>query len=327
MRVDACGICGTDIKKIQKGAAAPVPASSATRSRARWRGGAGVARFREGDRVVAPPPHPLRHLLLLPARRLRAVRDLQEERHHRRLRALRRRVRRVREGAATGSWSGGRSRSRTACPPEEAAFVEPVNTCLKAVRKAGVREGADRARGGPGAHRPPAHAALPVGGGRGAGLRHHARPAGDGRDAGRAGRPRRPRGRARARSGGSRTAAAPTARSWPRWAGRRSGRRLTPRDRRAVSWCSPPRPPERRPRWTWASLCAAEKEILTSYSSSVDVQDLAARLVFVREVRVGELVTHRFPLEPTPRGGRAGVAAGAGRAEGRPADRTGRRAR
>ena len=26
-------------------------------------------------------------------------------------------------------------------PPEEAAFVEPVNTCLKAVRKAGVAEG------------------------------------------------------------------------------------------------------------------------------------------------------------------------------------------
>ena len=44
-------------------------------------------------------------------------------------------------------------------------------------------------------------------------------------------------------------------------------------------------------------MCAAEKEILTSYSASVDVQDLAAQLVFGREVRVRELVTHRFPLE------------------------------
>jgi L-iditol 2-dehydrogenase len=43
-------------------------------------------------------------------------------------------------------------------------------------------------------------------------------------------------------------------------------------------------------------LCAAEKEILTSYSSSVEIQDLAARLVFGREIRVRELVTHRFPL-------------------------------
>jgi L-iditol 2-dehydrogenase len=47
-------------------------------------------------------------------------------------------------------------------------------------------------------------------------------------------------------------------------------------------------------------LCASEKEILTSYSASVDVQDLAARLVFSRELRVRELVTHRFPLERAP---------------------------
>jgi L-iditol 2-dehydrogenase len=44
------------------------------------------------------------------------------------------------------------------------------------------------------------------------------------------------------------------------------------------------------------ALCAAEKEILTSYSASVDVQDRAARLVFERRVRVRELVTHRLPL-------------------------------
>jgi threonine dehydrogenase-like Zn-dependent dehydrogenase len=33
----------------------------------------------------------------------------------------------------------------------------------------------------------------------------------------------------------------------------------------------------------------------------VDVQDLAAQLVFGREVRVRELVTHRFALEDAPR--------------------------
>ena len=49
------------------------------------------------------------------------------------------------------------------------------------------------------------------------------------------------------------------------------------------------------------SLGAAEKEILTSYSASVDVQDLAAQLVFGREVRVRELVTHRMPLADAPR--------------------------
>jgi L-iditol 2-dehydrogenase len=49
------------------------------------------------------------------------------------------------------------------------------------------------------------------------------------------------------------------------------------------------------------ALTAAEKEILTSYSASVDVQDLAAQLVFAREVRVRELVTHRFTLDDAPR--------------------------
>jgi hypothetical protein len=49
------------------------------------------------------------------------------------------------------------------------------------------------------------------------------------------------------------------------------------------------------------SLCAAEKEILTSYSASVDVQDLAAQLVFRREVRVRELITHRMPLAEAAR--------------------------
>ena len=49
------------------------------------------------------------------------------------------------------------------------------------------------------------------------------------------------------------------------------------------------------------ALSASEKEIFTSYSASVDIQDLAAQLVFGREVRVRELVTHRFALEEAPR--------------------------
>jgi L-iditol 2-dehydrogenase len=44
------------------------------------------------------------------------------------------------------------------------------------------------------------------------------------------------------------------------------------------------------------TLCSAEKQLLTSYSASVDVQDLAAQLVFAREIRVRDLITHRFPL-------------------------------
>jgi L-iditol 2-dehydrogenase len=44
-----------------------------------------------------------------------------------------------------------------------------------------------------------------------------------------------------------------------------------------------------------------EKDILFSYSSSVDIQDLAARLVFERQINVRDLVTHRFPIEESVR--------------------------
>jgi L-iditol 2-dehydrogenase len=39
-----------------------------------------------------------------------------------------------------------------------------------------------------------------------------------------------------------------------------------------------------------------EKDILFSYSSSAELQDLSARLVFERQIDVRSLVTHRFPL-------------------------------
>jgi L-iditol 2-dehydrogenase len=49
------------------------------------------------------------------------------------------------------------------------------------------------------------------------------------------------------------------------------------------------------------ALNPQEKDILFSYSSSADIQDLAARLVFERQIDVRCLVTHRFPLEESAR--------------------------
>jgi len=43
-------------------------------------------------------------------------------------------------------------------------------------------------------------------------------------------------------------------------------------------------------------LTVAETDILTAYSSSIDLQQRAADLVFTRAVRVRELVSHRFPM-------------------------------
>ena len=47
-------------------------------------------------------------------------------------------------------------------------------------------------------------------------------------------------------------------------------------------------------------LTTSEKDILTAYSSSIDMQEQAARLVFSREVRVRELVSHRLPIDRAP---------------------------
>jgi L-iditol 2-dehydrogenase len=44
-------------------------------------------------------------------------------------------------------------------------------------------------------------------------------------------------------------------------------------------------------------LTTSEKDILTAYSSSIDVQSEAAGLVFDRTVRVRELVSHRLTID------------------------------
>jgi L-iditol 2-dehydrogenase len=49
------------------------------------------------------------------------------------------------------------------------------------------------------------------------------------------------------------------------------------------------------------TLNTQEKDIVFSYSSSADIQDLAARLVFERQINVRDLVTHQFPIEESVR--------------------------
>ena len=48
-----------------------------------------------------------------------------------------------------------------------------------------------------------------------------------------------------------------------------------------------------------ASICLDEKDLLGSYSSDFTLQDEVARLVFSRQLDVRRLITHRFPLAQT----------------------------
>jgi len=49
-----------------------------------------------------------------------------------------------------------------------------------------------------------------------------------------------------------------------------------------------------------ATICADEKDLIGSYSSDLTLQNEAARLVFRRRLDARQLITHRFPLEQTP---------------------------
>ena len=46
-----------------------------------------------------------------------------------------------------------------------------------------------------------------------------------------------------------------------------------------------------------AAIGVEEREILGSYSASIDDQEESARLVFERRIPVREMISHRFPLE------------------------------
>ncbi len=48
-----------------------------------------------------------------------------------------------------------------------------------------------------------------------------------------------------------------------------------------------------------ASICVDEKDVIGSYSSDVTLQEEVSRLVFSRRFDVRKLITHRFPLERT----------------------------
>jgi len=49
-------------------------------------------------------------------------------------------------------------------------------------------------------------------------------------------------------------------------------------------------------------ICMEEKRLIGSYSASVDLQPVAADLIFSRKVKVAELISHRLPLDKLSEG-------------------------
>ncbi len=139
-RVGACGICGTDIKKIHHGFLAPPQILGHELAGTVIKVGAGVTKFTPGDRVVSFHHIPCGSCFYC----------------ERKLFSQCAGYKKVGLTAGFDPNGGGFAeyvrampwiveRGMILLPPdvtfEEATFVEPVNTCLKAVRKARVAKG------------------------------------------------------------------------------------------------------------------------------------------------------------------------------------------
>jgi L-iditol 2-dehydrogenase len=297
--VDVCGVCPTDIKKIQKGLVPPPRIFGHEIAGTVRDVGAGVTAYRPGDRVVVHHHVPCGECFYC------AHQAYAQCAHYKK------------NGTTAGfEPSGGGfseyirvmdwivARGVVRIPDdvtaEEASFVEPVNTCLKAVERVQLR---------------PGEWVLVVGQGPIGLLLMQI-----------------------ARTFGSRVVVSDTmpdrldvaerlgaevaldargdvvAEVWERTEGRGADCTFlaAPGERAFAQALEATRPAGRVMVFAATSpgetavvdlgpLCTSEKQILTAYSSSIDIQERSAELVFSRRVRVRELITHRFALEDAAR--------------------------
>ncbi len=297
--VDVCGVCPTDIKKIHKGLVAPPRIFGHEIAGTVAEVGKDVRTYHPGERVVVHHHVPCGACFYCQRRAYAQCAHYKKN------------------GTTAGfEPSGGGfaeyvrvmdwivSRGTVPIPAgvtsEEASFVEPVNTCLKAVEAAGVRPGEIVLIVGQGpiglllmqiaqtfGGRVLASDTLPdrLAMSRRLGVLE-ALPAG-------ADLPARLRDLTEGRGADCTFLAAPgepafaQALAATRPAGRVMVFSATSKGETAQVDLGP--------------LCTSEKQILTAYSSSIDLQERAAELVFSRRVRVAELITHRYPLADAAR--------------------------
>lgn len=295
-RVAACGICGTDIKKIFHGFVKPPQILGHELAGTVVRVGRGVKKFKLGDRVVAFHHIPCGNCFYC----------------RRKLYSQCAGYKKVGLTAGFDPNGGGFGqyvrampwiveRGMLKLPPgvgfEEATFVEPVNTCLKAVRKARVAPGEKVLVIGQGPvgllllilakyEGATVYTSDPMAGRRGASVRFGASEAFD------------PmalslldeiRNRTEGRGADAVLMAVPN----PSLVEEALG--LARPGGRVLLFAH--NDPVLRLEFPAAAVGIEEKEILGSYSASVDDQNESAALVFERRIPVRELISHRFPLE------------------------------
>ncbi len=299
LKVHSCGVCGTDLKKIELGLTSPPRIFGHEIAGTVVRTGPGVKRFRPGDRVAVHHHIPCRDCFYC-ARMLYS----QCERYRR-------------TGTTAGYEPAGGgfaeyvrvmdwivSDGTVAIPVgagfEEATFLEPLNTCLKALDTAGLEEGETVAVFGQGPVGLMLLQAARCRGARAVGLDliperlELARRLG----ALEAFNPaeREPHTVLSGHTGGRGADLAIVATADPTAVG--DAQRTVRRGGRVLLFAQTV-PGEMLP-VDASRICMEEKKLIGSYSASVDLQDEAARLIFDRRIKVAGLVSHRIPLERFP---------------------------
>jgi L-iditol 2-dehydrogenase len=296
-RVAACGICGTDIKKIHHGFVAAPQVLGHELAGTVVKVGRGVTKFKVGDRVVSFHHIPCANCFYC----------------ERKLFSQCAGYKKTGLTAGLGDPNGGGfgeyvrampwivERGMIALPHdvsfEEATFVEPVNTCLKAVRKARVAKGETVLVIGQGPigmllmilakyEGAEVYASDPMAGRRAASWRFGAKEVFDPKTQD---LQKEIRERTGGRGADAVLIAVPSPSLVPEGLAiaRPGGRVLLFAHNDPVMQLSFPA----------ATVGVEEKEILGSYSASVDDQTESAALVFERRIPVRELISHRFPLE------------------------------
>ncbi len=285
LKVQACGVCGTDLKKIAHGDPPPPRIFGHEVAGRVAAVGSGVRGWKTDDRAVFFHHIPCRSCDLC---RRKAYAQCSQYLKVGTTAGFEPAGGGFAEYVKVSDWivRDGLVRIPEGVTDEEATFVEPVNTCLKGVRKAGIRPGDSVLIFGAG---PVGLTLLQLAKLEGADV-YVTDPIPE-----RLETAKKLGGIIRPSTGSGRTAvdialvaaAAPQAIQAALDAVRPAGRVVLFAQTRVGEMAQV----------DIGQIGKLEKELIGSYSASVDLQQEAADLVFSRKIQVAPLITHRFPLD------------------------------